>query len=199
MSQRKYLGSDCRPVSTEAFSLKQPQSQNHSTEENKMTIDATVNNTVETTSEVVTDKVETAVPAAKGGLKMRKEALNAAGFNWMSVAGTGLIAGVGSVANMLIVNAFIKDAEKEDVNPYTALEIAGVSVATALAASASQAAVQKISDRVNNDAYANLISTSVISNGAIVASAFGRNHLINMVRGVSLNSYMDDAESSTAQ
>lgn len=199
MSHRKYLGSDCRPVSTEAFSLKQPQSQNHSTEENKMTIDATVNNTVETASEVVSDKVETAAPAVKGGLKARKEELSDAGFNWMSVAGTGLIAGIGSVANMLVVNAFIKDADKEDATPYTVLEIAGVSAATALVASASQAVVQKISDRVNNDAYANLISTSAISNGAIVASAFGRNHLINMVRGISLDSYMDGAESDNAQ
>lgn len=100
--------------------------------------------------------------------------------DWVSIIGAGAMAGVASAANMIVENMMAEDLEQD--RRYSSLDIAGVSVATAVVGSGVRAALDFI-PQVHNDDTVALITTSIAGNMTFVASAMVRDAALDMLRG----------------
>lgn len=208
----KYLGSKGNVLPNPT----QTEFHNHSKEETTMT---TTNNAAVNTAETVdlvtaaqnpaveeapvaaaptapAEKVK--APEAEARLKAIKGG-NGGGnrFAWESVIAAGVVGSVGALTGMIVSNKLNTEFRPEDGRQYSALEMAGVSIASGLVAGGLQAAVQQI-DAVNDSEENRFVAMSAIANGTAVSSMFIRDKVLDMFssRNVSVADFVTDEEMS---
>lgn len=205
--KRKYLGSNCKPVTNAGVAPKSnnsDHSNNHS-KEFTMTVIETKNTateeTIETTAEVVNEVATDAAEAAETTVSALKAAKASGRYNWESVAGAGLISAVGTAASMVISNKLQQKYMPEQTEVrYSALEIAGVTAAAGLVGAGLQAGLQCI-DAINDSEQNRLVSGSVVANAVVVGSVFARDPALALLKGklsVSADDYVTAEESAEA-
>lgn len=102
--------------------------------------------------------------------------------SWIDIAGAGVIAAAGSVGDMIVTNKLNVNLHGEDAQQYSAMEIAGVSAATALVASTLRFGLDFV-PVVNNNFMGSVVATSLVGNGVFVASGQVRDAALNLIKG----------------
>lgn len=192
----KYLGSNCKPVTTETVESKQTNQLNSSKEikmENVQTAAIELNTTVEAVETAQPETIEVIAPTNNQPVEEKdmtietkedklKEAaqiateVKARAVNWHAVSASAVIAGVAVGSRLIVEN---KTTEEN----HSALEIVGRVAAVSTVAAGMSFVTQKLAPSIaNNDSY-NLMTTATIANGLSVADAFFGDDLVAMMNG----------------
>lgn len=192
----KYLGSNCKPVTTETVESKQTNQLNSSKEikmENVQTAAIELNTTVEAVETAQPETIEVTAPTNNQPVEEKdmnietkedklKEAaqiateVKARAVNWHAVSASAVIAGVAVGSRLIVEN---KTTEEN----HSALEIVGRVAAVSTVAAGMSFVTQKLAPSIaNNDSY-NLMTTATIANGLSVADAFFGDDLVAMMNG----------------
>ena len=192
----KYLGSNCKPVTTETVESKQTNQLNSSKEikmENVQTAAIELNTNVEAVETVQPETIEVTAPTNNQPVEEKdmtietkedklKEAaqiateVKARAVNWHAVSASAVIAGVAVGSRLIVEN---KTTEEN----HSALEIVGRVAAVSTVAAGMSFVTQKLAPSIaNNDSY-NLMTTATIANGLSVADAFFGDDLVAMMNG----------------
>ncbi|QGH71967.1 hypothetical protein N1M2_104 [Klebsiella phage N1M2] len=192
----KYLGSNCKPVTTETVESKQTNQLNSSKEikmENVQTAAIELNTTVEAVETAQPETIEVTAPTNNQPVEEKdmnietkedklKEAAQIASevrtrnVNWHAVSASAVIAGVAVGSRLIVEN---KTTEEN----HSALEIVGRVAAVSTVAAGMSFVTQKLAPSIaNNDSY-NLMTTATIANGLSVADAFFGDDLVAMMNG----------------
>ena len=101
-------------------------------------------------------------------------------FNWVGVACAASVSAIGVGVDMFVNQTTNESGERA---PYSPIEIAAVTVGSAVLGGALQAGIQKLSSKANDDLVLNTFTTAAVAATMRIGAAIGADKLIGLSKG----------------